>query len=136
MRAVALALVISTSIAAAEPPLAQPGIEQVPPDPNARAEAILATVLTAGIVGMGAYSVVKMKQTSDRADEIQASNGEPAEWTASQHATDHWFHMTLVFGGLTVVSAAVTGIMWSRTQPKFQAAVTPQGGFVGYSTSF
>ncbi|MBV8760534.1 MAG: hypothetical protein JO257_24800 [Deltaproteobacteria bacterium] len=139
MKAV-VALMLAATVAHADPaataPPPPPSIERVPPDPNARAEAIVASVITGGIIGLGAYSILRMKESSDHADHVLWSNGEAAEWTAANNATDHWFHMTLVFGGLMVVSGAVTGYMWSRTEPRFRASVTPQGGFVGYSTSF
>lgn len=113
-----------------------PAIERVDPPPHARTEAWVATGVTAAIVGMGVYSVVQMRESSSRANQIWTSNGEGKDWNAELDNHDRWFHRTLLFGGLTVASVAVTGILWSRSQPSFRAAVTPQGGYVGYARSF
>jgi len=141
-----LALVLASAVAFADAPgqtpakpdaaPLPPNIERVEPSPNARTEAWVATGVTAVIVGIGVYSVVRMKQTSDDANDVLHANGEPTDWTAAQQSTDHWFHATLLFGGLSVASVAVTGILWSRTQPSYRVSVTPQGAYVGYARSF
>ena len=116
-------------------PLA-PNLERVEPPANARTAAWVATGVTALMVGAGVFSVVRMRQESDRANMIWSSGGEAVDWTAASREHDRWFHATLLFGGLTVVSAAVTGVLWSRAQPSYRVAVSPQGAYVGYARSF
>lgn len=116
-------------------PLA-PKLEPVEPPANARTEAWIATGVTVVLVGAGVFSVVRMRQESDRANMIWNAGGEAADWTAASREHDRWFHATLWFGGLTVVSAAVTGVLWSRAQPSYRVAVSPQGAYVGYARSF
>ncbi len=127
-------VVQTTSTGEIVPPA--PTLERVEPSPSARTAAWVATGVTALMVGAGVFSVVRMRQESDRANMIWSSNGESADWTAASREHDRWFHATLWFGGLTVVSAAVTGVLWSRAQPSFRVAASPQGAYVGYATSF
>lgn len=127
-------LVQTTSTGEIVPPA--PSLERVEPSSNARTAAWIATGVTALMVGAGVFCVVRMRQESDRANTIWQSNGDAADWTAASRAHDRWFHATLLFGGLTVVSAAVTGVLWSRAQPSYRFAVSPQGAYVGYARSF
>lgn len=119
----------------AEPAL-PPGLEIVPPSPHARTEAWISTGVTAAIVGMCVLSVVEMREASNTANGYEGMPQHINEWHAAIDDNDRWFHATLAFGGLAVVSAAVTGILWGRTQPSYRATVTPNGAYVGYARSF
>ena len=146
-----LALVLAGSVAFADPPgetppvplpvqpTAQrlpPNIERVEPPENARTEAWISTGVTAAIVGMGVLSVVEMREASNTANQYFGMTDHYNEWHAAVVDNDKWFHATLLFGGLSVVSVAVTGILWSRSQPSFRVAPTQGGGIVGYAHSF
>lgn len=148
-----LALALAGSVAYADPPgetppsapapplkpaaaPLPPNIELVEPPANARTEAWIATGVTAAMVTMGIVSVVEMRSASNTANQYFGMPDHFNEWHDAVASNDRWFHATLVFGGLSVVSAAVTGILWSRAQPSFRAAVTPSGGYVGYARSF
>jgi len=149
-----LALVLAGSVAYADPPgetpptppppaplqpAAQrlpPNIERVEPPPNARTEAWVATGVTAAVVGIGVFSVVEMREASNTANEYFGQADHFNEWHAAVVDNDKWFHATLLFGGLSVASVAVTGILWSRSQPSFRVAATPSGGYIGYAARF
>lgn len=154
MKAV-LALLLASSVALADPPGETPAtppppppaakpdaaplpaqIERVEPPANARTEAWIATGVTAAIVGMGVYSVVEMREASNTANQYFGMPEHFNEWHAAVADNDKWFHATLLFGGLSVVSVAVTGVLWSRSQPSFRVAATPSGGYVGYAGTF
>jgi hypothetical protein len=133
-----LAALATTAYADPTPEVARlpPQIERVEPPPNARTEAWIATGVSAAIIGMGVFSVVRMKQESDTANSYFGMPEHYAEWHDAVASNDRWFHATLVFGGLSVVSVAVTGILWSRSVPSYRVAVTPQGAVVGYAHNF
>lgn len=113
-----------------------PNIERVEPPENARTEAWIATGVTAAIIGMGVYSVVEMREASNTANQYFGMADHYNEWHAAVVDNDKWFHATLLFGGLSVASVAVTGILWSRSQPSFRVAPTQGGGIVAYGHSF
>jgi hypothetical protein len=120
----------------ARPPASSPVIEVVDPSPHARTEALIATGITGALLGGEIFTLVRMSQAQDHVNYLVNASTSKAELAAATDANDRWHQRAYAVCGLLVVSVAVTGVLWTRTETTYRVAVTPTGAYVGYARSF
>lgn len=113
-----------------------PPIEVIDPSPNARTYALVGTGITGAIIVGEAYTLVRMNAAQTHVNELANTSTDKKEWEAAATANDRWHETAYVFAGLIVVSTAVTGVLWTRTETRYKVAVTPHGAYAGYARSF
>jgi hypothetical protein len=117
----------------------QPRPQRVEPAPNAKGVAIAGTVVTAALLTL---TVVAYEKREDVIFTLERDNWQKADpvKNVQLHADEEaWRARMLYFGAATIVSGAVTGYLWSRTEPSYETIVVApanHGGSVSYTGRF
>jgi hypothetical protein len=129
-----LAVALAPAVANAHPPT----LQRIDPPPDARAEAITATVASGILLGAAVFSSVRASQKTRETNDLAAMMAPASQWTAANDSADRWHDVSYALVGATLVSVAVTGYLWSRAAPRYQVAVAanPGGGMVGFTSSW
>jgi hypothetical protein len=112
----------------------------VQPPEGAKKPAIVASVVAGGLVAAAGFSYIWSQHVLAPLDKLAThdtiqANDETRRVTSEG---DRWHTYSYWLGAGSIVSIAIAGYLWTRTEPRFvpQVAASPHGGTVGFAGSF